>query len=199
MYCLIVGVYNMAAKVNVKGIDVGYKTIEQDNYISLTDIAKYKNSENPNDVIRNWLRNRMTIEFLGIWEGLNNPNFKPVEFDGFRKEAGLNSFVLSPMKWIENTNAVGIIVSAGKYGGTYAHNDIAMEFANWVSVEFRLYIIKEFQRLKTNEQKELEWTAKRELAKVNYRIHTDAIKENLIAPQLTQKQIFMFMLMKRTC
>ncbi|MDR0305172.1 MAG: KilA-N domain-containing protein [Chitinispirillales bacterium] len=189
----------MAAKVNVKGIDVGYKTIEQDNYISLTDIAKYKNSENPNDVIRNWLRNRMTIEFLGIWEGLNNPNFKPVEFDGFRKEAGLNSFVLSPMKWIENTNAVGIIVSAGKYGGTYAHNDIAMEFANWVSVEFRLYIIKEFQRLKTNEQKELEWTAKRELAKVNYRIHTDAIKENLIAPQLTQKQIFMFMLMKRTC
>jgi hypothetical protein len=179
----------MTAKIKVKGIDVGYKTIAQDNYISITDIAKYKNVESPNDVIRNWLRNRMTIEFLGIWEGLNNPSFNPVEFDGFRKEAGLNSFVLSPMKWIEKTNAVGIIVSAGKYGGTYAHNDIAMEFANWVSVEFRLYIIKEFQRLKVNEQKELEWTVKRELAKINYRIQTDAIKENLIAPELTQKQI----------
>lgn len=179
----------MAKKVTVKGINVGYKAVDKENYISLTDIAKYKNAENPNDVIKNWLRNRMTIEFLGIWEGLNNANFNPVEFDGFRKEAGLNSFVLSPTKWIEKTGAIGIISTAGKYGGTYAHNDIAMEFANWVSVEFRLYIIKEFQRLKAEEQKALEWTAKRELAKVNYRIHTDAIKENLIVPTLTDKQI----------
>ncbi len=179
----------MAKKVTVKGINVGYKAVDKENYISLTDIAKYKNAENPNDVIKNWLRNRMTIEFLGIWEGLNNPNFNPVEFDGFRKEAGLNSFVLSPTKWIEKTGAIGIISTAGKYGGTYAHNDIAMEFANWVSVEFRLYIIKEFQRLKAEEQKALEWTAKRELAKVNYCIHTDAIKENLIVPTLTDKQI----------
>jgi len=178
----------MSNKVNVKGIDVGYKTIAQDSYISLTDIAKYKNAENPNDIIKNWMRNRMTIEFLGIWEGLNNPQFNPVEFDGFRKEAGLNSFVLSPTKWVEKTDAIGIIVSAGKYGGTYAHNDIALEFANWVSVEFKLYIIKEFQRLKASEQKTLEWTAKRELAKVNYRLHTGAIKENLIVPKLTQKQ-----------
>ena len=176
-------------KVTVKGVEVGYKTIDQDKYISLTDIARYKNAESPNDVIKNWLRNRMTIEFLGIWEQLNNPGFKPVEFDGFRAEAGLNSFVLSPTKWIEKTNAIGIIATSGKYGGTYAHNDIAMEFANWVSVEFRLYIIKEFQRLKAEEQKTLEWTAKRELAKVNYRIHTDAIKENLIVPELTEPQI----------
>jgi len=176
-------------KMSVKGIDIRYSRINQDDYISLTDIAKYKNAEAPNDVIKNWLRNRMTIESLGLWEGLNNPSFKPVEFDGFRKEAGLNSFVLSPTKWIERTNAIGITVSAGKYGGTYAHNDIALEFANWVSVEFRLYLIKEFQRLKAEEQKALDWTAKRELAKVNYRIHTDAIKENLIVPKLTQKQI----------
>jgi hypothetical protein len=176
-------------KMTIKGIDVRYDRIDQNDYISLTDIAKYKNADYPNDIIKNWLRNRMTIEFLGIWEKLNNPGFKPVEFDGFRKQAGLNSFVLSPTKWIEETNAIGIIVSSGKYGGTYAHKDIAMEFANWISVEFRLYMIKEFQRLKENEQKSLEWTAKRELAKINYRIHTDAIKENLIVPELTQKQI----------
>ncbi|MCL2294056.1 MAG: KilA-N domain-containing protein [Spirochaetes bacterium] len=177
------------SKMSVKGIDIRYNRINQNDYISLTDIAKFKNTENPNDVIKNWLRNRMTIEFLGIWEGLNNPDFKPVEFDGFRKEAGLNSFVLSPTRWIEQTNAIGLIVASGKYGGTFAHNDIAMEFANWVSVEFRLYFIKEFQRLKAEEQKALEWTAKRELAKINYRIHTDAIKENLIVPDLSKKQI----------
>jgi hypothetical protein len=176
-------------KISVQGTEITILSDKSGDYISLTDIAKYKNSESPNDVIKNWLRNRMTIEFLGIWEGLNNPNFKPVEFDGFRKEAGLNSFVLSPMRWIEKTNAIGIIVSAGRYGGTYAHNDIAMEFANWVSVEFRLYMIKEFQRLKANEQKTLEWTAKREFAKINYRIHTGAIKEHLIVPKLAQKQI----------
>jgi len=175
--------------MTVKGIDVRYSRINQNDYISLTDIAKYKNPESPNDVIKNWLRNRMTIEFLGIWEGLNNPDFNPVEFDGFRQEAGLNSFVLSPTKWIEKTGAIGIVATSGKYGGTYAHNDIAMEFANWVSVEFRLYIIKEFQRLKSDEQAALEWTAKRELARINYRVHTDAIKENLIVPALSQKQI----------
>jgi len=180
----------MGNKIVVKGVDVGYKTIAQDNYISLTDIAKYKNSENPNDVIKNWLRNRMTIEFLGIWEELNNPNFNPVEFDGFRKEAGLNSFVLSPTKWIEKTNAVGMIVSAGKYGGTYAHNDIAMEFANWVSVEFRLYMIKEFQRLKSDENKRhsLEWNLQRTLAKINYKIHTDAIRAEIIPNTITKEQ-----------
>ena len=176
-------------KMKVKGIEISYRTIERDKFISLTDIAKYKGLDDPNDVIKNWLRNRMTIEFLGIWEGLNNPDFNPVEFDGFRKDAGLNTFVLSPTKWIERTNAIGIVVAAGRYGGTYAHSDIAMEFANWASVEFRLYMIKEFQRLKEDELKTMEWTAKRELAKVNYRIHTDAIKEYLIVPELTQKQI----------
>ena len=135
------------------------------------------------------MRNRNTIEFLGIWETLNNPNFNPVEFEGFRKQAGLNAFILSPKKWVEATNAIGIISKAGRYGGTYAHKDIAFEFASWISVEFKLYFIKEFQRLKDEEQKQLGWSAKRELAKINYRIHTDAIKENLIPAELTPTQI----------
>lgn len=141
-----------------------------------------------NDLIRNWLRNRNTVEFLGIWEHLNNPGFKPVEFDGFRKLAGLNSFTLTPKQWIEKTGAIGIISKAGRYGGTYAHKDIAFEFASWVSVEFKLYLIKEFQRLKEEERKTLGWDIKRNLAKINYRIHTDAIQTHLIPPELSKAQ-----------
>ena len=131
----------------VKGIDVKYQSIDENDYICITDIAKYKTSET-DAVIGNWMRNRNTIEFLGIWETLNNPNFNPVEFEGFRKQAGLNAFILSPKKWVEATNAIGVISKAGRYGGTYAHKDIAFEFASWISVEFKLYFIKEFQRLK---------------------------------------------------
>lgn len=163
-------------------------SINKDDYISLTDIAKYKENSEANEIIRNWLRNRNTIEFLGIWEHLYNPNFKPVEFDRFRKESGLNSFTLRPQKWIDTTNAIGIISKSGRYGGTYAHKDIAFEFASWISVEFKLYLIKEFQRLKDEEQKQLGWDIRRNLTKINYRIHTDAIKTNLIPKALTAKQ-----------
>jgi hypothetical protein len=161
-----------------------------DDFISLTDIARYKNPEEPNAVVANWLRNRNTIEFLGIWEQLYNPNFKPLEFEGFRKEAGLNAFTLSPMKWVNVTNAIGITVKAGRGGGTFAHKDIAFEFASWISNEFKLYIIKDYQRLKADENSRisLDWNVKRILAKVNYRIHTDAIRDNLIPPQLTVRQ-----------
>ncbi|MFZ5598956.1 MAG: KilA-N domain-containing protein [Bacillota bacterium] len=161
-----------------------------DDYISLTDIARYKNSEDPNGVVANWLRNRNTVEFLGVWEQLYNPNFKPLEFEGFRKQAGLNAFTLSPMKWVNATNAIGITVKAGRSGGTFAHKDIAFEFASWISVEFKLYIIKDYQRLKADENSRisLNWNVNRILAKVNYRIHTDAIKENLIPPELTARQ-----------
>jgi len=176
------------AKINVKNTDVTIIQINDDDYISLTDIAKHKNSD-ANAVIANWLRNRNTIEFLGIWEYLYNQNFKPLEFEGFRREAGLNAFTLSPQKWIETTNAIGIISKSGRYGGTFAHKDIAFKFASWISVEFELYIVKEFQRLKEEEQKALGWTAKRELAKINYHIHTDAIKQNLIPQELTPVQI----------
>jgi hypothetical protein len=179
---------NIMAKINVKNIDVTIIHINADDYISLTDIAKHKNSD-ANAVIANWLRNRNTIEFLGIWEHLYNQNFKPLEFERFRSEAGLNAFTLSPQKWIETTNAIGIISKSGRYGGTFAHKDIAFKFASWISVEFELYIVKEFQRLKEEEQKALGWTAKRELAKINYHIHTDAIKQNLIPQELTPIQI----------
>jgi hypothetical protein len=135
------------------------------------------------------MRNRNTIEFLGLWETLYNPDFKPLEFEGFRNQAGLNAFTLSPQKWINTTNARGFIVKPGRYGGTYAHKDIAFKFASWISIEFELYIVKEFQRLKEEEQKQLGWSARRELAKINYRIHTDAIKENLIPENLTPQQI----------
>ncbi len=178
----------MTNEIIVKGIDVKYQSINKNDYICITDIAKYKTDE-PDTVIKNWMRNRNTIEFLGIWETLNNPNFNPVEFDGFRKQAGLNSFILTPKKWVDTTGAIGIISKSGRYGGTYAHKDVAFEFASWISVEFKLYFIKEFQRLKDEEQKLLGWSAKRELAKINYRIHTDAIKENLIPAKLTPEQI----------
>ena len=173
-------------------------SINKDDYISLTDIAKYKEDSEANDIIRNWLRNRNTIEFLGIWERLYNRDFKPIEFDGFRKEAGLNSFTMSPKKWIETTNAIGIISKSGRYGGTYAHKDIAFEFASWISVEFKLNLIKEFQRLKDDEQKLLGWDIRRNLTKINYRIHTNAIKTNLIPKALNSQQKIKFMPMKLT-
>ena len=162
------------------------KVNEQD-YISLTYIARYK-SDDPTAVIGNWMRNRNTIEYLGIWETLYNPGFKPLEFDGFRKEAGLNAFTLSPQKWINTTGAIGIVSRSGRYGGTFAHKDIAFKFASWISVEFELYLVKEFQRLKEQEQAQIGWNAKRELSKINYRIHTDAIKQNLIPQEITPAQ-----------
>ena len=177
------------AKVQVKGTEITIYSQDENDYICITDIAKYKQGERTDDLIRNWLRNRNTIEFLGIWEILHNPDFKPVEFDGFRKQAGLNSFTLTPKQWIEKTNAVGLISKRGRYGGTYAHKDIAFEFASWISVEFKLYLIKEFQRLKDDEKKQLGWDIRRNLTKINYRIHTDAIKENLIPPHLNKQQI----------
>src|SRR5574344_1801126 len=175
--------------IHAKGVDIGIYTTDFENeFISLTDIAKYKNREEPNVVVANWMRNRNTIEYLGIWEQLYNPDFKPTEFEGFRMQAGLNAFTLSPKKWIEATGAIGIVAKSGRYGGTYAHKDIAFKFASWISVEFELYIVKEFQRLKTEEQRLLGWTAKRELSKINYLIHTDAIKNNLIPAEVTDKQ-----------
>jgi len=178
-------------KLQVKGTEIAIIQSQKSDYISLTDLARYKDSVRTDYIIQNWLRNRNTIELLGFWEQLNNPNFNPIEFEGFRKSAGLNSFVLTPKQWIEKTNAVGIISKAGRYGGTYAHKDIAFEFASWISIEFKLYIIKEFQRLKEeeNDRLQLEWSLQRMLAKVNYHIHTDAIKENLVPKELTKKEI----------
>lgn len=183
----------MAKSNNIIVKDTKIKTLKENDidYICITDIAKQKNVEDPNGVIGNWMRNRNTIEFLGIWERLYNPNFNPLEFEGFRNEAGLNAFTLSPSKWIEATNAIGIKATSGRYGGTYAVSDIAFEFASWISVEFRLYLVREFQRLKEEEQKLLGWSAKRELSKINYRIHTDAIKANLIPEEVTREQAAM--------
>ncbi|WP_341903741.1 KilA-N domain-containing protein [Fluviicola taffensis] len=176
--------------IEVQGTPIAIYKGDSEDYISLTDIARYKDTANTDDIIKNWLRNRNTIELLGFWEQMYNPNFKPVEFDGFKKQAGLNSFVLTPKRWIETTNAIGIISKSGRYGGTFAHKDIAFEFASWVSIEFKLYIIKEFQRLKEEESNRLqiEWSIQRTLAKVNYKIHTDAIKENLIPQELGKNQ-----------
>lgn len=179
----------MKTKLQVLDQQVGVSSQNGIEYICITDIARFKNGDHTDDLIRNWLRNRNTIEFLGIWEQLNNPDFKPVEFDGFKKQAGLNSFTLTPKQWIESTSAVGLISKAGRYGGTYAQKDIAFEFASWISVEFKLYLIKEFQRLKEQEFAQLGWDIRRNLAKVNYQIHTDAIKENLIPDTLTKQQI----------
>ena len=173
----------------VKTQAINITLVDNEEYISLTDIARYKNRENPKGVIQNWIRNRNTIEFLGIWELIHNPNFKGIEFEAFKKEAGLNSFTLAPQKWIESTDAIGLVSKSGKGGGTYAHRDIAFEFASWVSVEFKIYLIQEFERLKENEQREIGWSAKRELSKINYIIHTDAIKNNLIPKELTTKQV----------
>lgn len=176
------------AKINVLNQEIALYSLRDEDYICITDIARYKNQERTDDLIRNWLRNRNTLEFLGIWEQLNNPDFNPVEFDGIRMQAGLNSFTLTPKQWIESTGAIGLVSKAGRYGGTYAHKDIAFEFAAWVSVEFKLYLIKEFQRLKEEERKALGWDIKRNLTKINYRIHTDAIKAHLIPPELSKAE-----------
>ncbi|QQB73576.1 KilA-N domain-containing protein [Fusobacterium canifelinum] len=176
--------------IEAKGVFIQVYTEDfKNDYISLTDIAKYKSDE-PNDVIRNWLRSKDTIEFLGLWEIINNPNFKPVEFDGFKKEAGSNAFTLSPQRWIEKTNAIGIISKSGRYGGTFAHSDIAMEFASWISAEFKLYIIQDYKRLKSDENSKLSlnWNLNREISKINYKIHTDAIKTYLLG-DLTKEQL----------
>ena len=177
------------AQINVQNTKITVLDIDNKDYICLTDMAVAKeNDVRAADVIKNWLRNRYTLEFLGTWETIHNPGFKVVEFDHFRKEAGLPSFVLSCSEWIEKTNAIGIVVKKGRYGGTYAHEDIAFEFGSAISVSFKLYLIEEFQRLKEEEQNQIGWSAKRELAKINYRIHTDAIKQNLIPPKLTALQ-----------
>lgn len=177
-------------KINVQGIDIILYEDNSSDYISLTDIARHKDVEHTDSIIQNWMRNRNTIELLGFWEMIFNPNFKPLEFEGFRKQAGLNSFVMTPKRWIESTNAIGIVSKAGRYGGTFAHKDIALEFASWISIEFKLYIIKEFQRLKEdeNDRLKLEWNLQRTISKINYQIHTDAIKENLIPQKITKQQ-----------
>lgn len=177
--------------INVKGTEIVVISSHERDFISITDIARHKDSIHTDSIIQNWMRNRNTIELLGFWEMLYNPDFKPLEFEGFRKQAGLNSFVMTPKKWIETTNAVGIISKPGRYGGTFAHRDIALEFASWISIEFKLFLLKEFQRLKTdeNDRLKLEWNLQRILAKVNYHIHTDAIKEHLIPKTLSKEKI----------
>ncbi len=180
------------AKITVENSEITVLSVDEKDYISLTDMANAKEGESrAADVIKNWIRNRYTIEFLGTWELMHNPNFKVVEFDHFRMQAGLPNFVLSASEWIEKTNAIGIVVRKGKYGGTYAFRDIAFEFGSAISVPFKLYLIEEFQRLKENEQKQLGWSAKRELSKINYKIHTDAIKDNLIPENVTSVQASM--------
>jgi len=177
------------AKISVKGREIAIISRKEEDYICLTDMARYKDAERTDYIIQNWLRNRNTIEFLGLWEQLNNPAFNPIEFDGIRKQAGLNSFILTAKRWIEATHAIGLVSRPGRYGGTYAHKDIAFEFASWISVEFKLYLIKEFQRLKDEEHRQLGWDIRRNLTKINYRIHTDAIKERLVPPELTAQQV----------
>lgn len=191
----MVGVINEledTMKINANGTEISviFDKSFQEDYISLTDLARRKNPYEPKDVVKNWMRLRSTIEFLGLWEHLYNPGFKGVEFDTFKNEAGSNSFTLTPQRWIEKTSAVGITSRSGRGGGTYAHTDIAFEFASWISPEFKLYVIKDYQRLKQDEARRLEtgWDTKRELSKINYRIHTDAIKEFLITPELTKQE-----------
>ncbi len=179
--------------IHAKGIDIGIYTTDFENeFISLTDIAKYRNVDDPRFVIQNWMRNRNTIEFLAVWETLHNPDFNRVQFEAVKNEAGLNRFVMTPTKWIEQMNAKGIVSKSGRYGGgTYAHSDIALSFASWISPEFQLYIMKDYRRLKFDENSRLslDWNLNREIAKLNYRIHTDAIKAYLIPPELTPEQI----------
>ena len=177
--------------ITVKGIEIAILQNNSEDYVSLSGIARYRDAERSDYILQNWMRNRSTIEFIGLWEQLNNPGFKSIEFDGFKNQAGANSFSLTPKRWIEATNAVGIVSKAGKYGGTFAHRDIAFEFASWISAEFKLYLITEFQRLKKEESSnlKLEWNLQRTLAKVNYRIHTDSIKDNLVPKELSRQQI----------
>jgi len=177
--------------IEVKGQHISLFSNKAENYISLTDMARYRDSERTNYIIQNWMRTRNAIEFCGLWEILYNPHFNSIEFDAFKNDSGANSFSLTPQKWIESTGAIGIISKSGRYGGTFAHQDIAFEFASWISAEFKFYFIKEFQRLKAdeNDRLKLDWNLQRTLAKVNYHIHTDAIKENLIPSELTKTQI----------
>ena len=178
-------------QISAKGFSIQVYTEDfKNDYISLTDIAKYKNTDDPRFVIQNWMRNRNTLEFIGLWEALNNPNFNRVQFDTFRNEAGLNRFTMTPQKWIDSTNAIGIISKSGRYGGTYAHYDLAMEFASWISPEFKLYIIQDYKRLKEDENSRLSltWNLHREISKINYKLHTDAIKEHLLK-DLTNEQL----------
>ena len=178
------------SKIEILGTSVSIINDIKNDFISITDIAKFRNSLEPFSVINNWMRSRSTIEFIGLWETINNVNFKPLEFDRFKNEAGNNYFVLSPQRWIETTNAIGIISKSGRYGGTFAHKDIAFEFASWISPEFKLYLITEFQRLKDDENTRLslEWNVNRTLSKLNYSIHTDAIKEHIIPKNITKEQ-----------
>ena len=178
------------ATVNVKGTEVTILAHNEQDYISLTDIARHRDPERTDYLISNWLRNRNTIEFLGVWESLYNPKFNPIEFDGIRKTAGLNSFILTVKQWVAATGAIGLVAKTGRYGGTFGHKDIAFEFASWISVEFKLFLIKEFQRLKEDENHRLSltWNLNRTLSKLNYRIHTDAIQAHLIPPQITPAQ-----------
>ncbi len=177
-------------KIDVRGTEIVIFSNEKEDYISLTDIAKYKDLERSDYILQNWMRNRSTIDFIGLWEQLHNPDFNSIEFDGFKNDAGSNSFSLTPKRWIAATNAIGIISKAGRYGGTYAHQDIAFEFASWISAEFKLYLLKEFQKLKLAEakQNQLEWNVSRTFAKVNYLIHTDAIRENLIPENISKSK-----------
>lgn len=177
--------------LNVKDMEISILSYDNINdFISLTDLARYKNKEFPKDVVKNWMRNRSTIEFLGLWEMMHNPNFKGVDFDTFVNEAGSNSFVMTPQKWIESTNAIGIVSRSGNGGGTFAHKDIAFEFASWLSPEFKLYVITDYQRLKQDESNKLsaDWNIKRLIAKTNYKIHTDAIKQILIPENISSRQ-----------
>lgn len=177
--------------IKAKGFEIQVYTKDfKNDYVSLTDIARYKNTDDPRFVIQNWMRNRNTLEFIGLWEILNNSNFNRVQFDTFRTEAGLNRFTMTPSKWVESTNAFGIVSKSGRYGGTYAHYDIAMEFASWISPEFKLYILQDYKRLKENENSKLSltWNVHREISKINYKIHTDAIKEYLLN-DLTKEQL----------
>ena len=174
--------------ISVNGNEIVFFSQKNEDYISLTDIARYKNPTEPKDAIKNWMRSHNTIEFIGLWECLNNSNFKGVEFDSFKQQSGSNHFTLSPQKWINTTNAIGIISRSGKFGGTFAHKDIAFEFASWISSEFKLYLITEFQRLKEEENKRLQlgWDIKRNLAKINYKIHTEAIQKHLIPDKISR-------------
>lgn len=178
-------------KISVLEYEINTKIVNNEDYVSLTDLAKYKNKQDSFLIINQWMRNKSTIEFLGLWEKINNANFKPTEFDRFKNESGSNTFMLPPQRWINATNAIGIISKSGRYGGTFAHVDIALEFASWMSPEFKLYLVIEFKRLKTLEQKELDWNLKRTLSKINYNIHTEAIKNKLIPSVVTKKQIDM--------
>jgi hypothetical protein len=178
------------SKIIVQSKEIALLNKQAGEFVSLTDIAKYRSQDEPFSIINNWMRTRSTVEFLGLWEKLNNPGFKPLEFERFKMEAGSNYFLLSPQKWIEATNAEGIISKSGRYGGTFAHTDIAFEFASWISSEFKLYLITEFKRFKQEENSrlKLEWNLQRTISKINYHIHTDAIKENLIPPEVTKQQ-----------